>query len=65
MIWAFEVNDVGAQFSRQFFNQAVAHGVLIRPIGNTVYFMPPYVITDEEFAFLVAQTLRTLDAVLV
>jgi adenosylmethionine-8-amino-7-oxononanoate aminotransferase len=28
-------------------------GVLLRPIGSTVYFMPPYVIDEEGFAQLV------------
>ncbi|HEY4533002.1 MAG TPA: aminotransferase class III-fold pyridoxal phosphate-dependent enzyme, partial [Fusobacterium sp.] len=27
---------------------ALEKGVLIRPIGNIVYFMPPYIITKEE-----------------
>lgn len=27
---------------------ALEKGVLIRPIGNIVYFMPPYIITEEE-----------------
>ncbi len=27
-----------------------AHGVLIRPLGNTVYVMPPYCITAEQLA---------------
>ena len=35
--------------------------LLLRPIGNTVYFMPPYVVTDAEFALLVERTLAILD----
>jgi len=27
--------------------------VLLRPIGSTVYFMPPYITSDEEFQLLV------------
>ena len=27
--------------------------MLLRPIGNTVYFMPPYIVEDAEFALLV------------
>jgi adenosylmethionine-8-amino-7-oxononanoate aminotransferase len=27
--------------------------LLLRPIGRTLYFMPPYVVTDDEFAALV------------
>ena len=29
------------------------HGALLRPIGNVVYFMPPYVITEQEIDLLV------------
>ncbi len=53
MIWAFEVRDPGAQFAARAFELALSRGVLLRPIGDTVYFMPPYVIGDEEFALLV------------
>ena len=30
------------------YNYALKHNLLIRPLGNTIYFMPPYVITQEE-----------------
>ncbi|MDR2877275.1 MAG: adenosylmethionine--8-amino-7-oxononanoate transaminase [Chromatiales bacterium] len=33
--------------------RALEHGVLLRPLGNVVYFMPPYVITEEEIALMV------------
>jgi adenosylmethionine-8-amino-7-oxononanoate aminotransferase len=32
---------------------ALSRGVLLRPVGNVVYFMPPYVITPEEIDLLV------------
>ncbi len=53
MIWAFEVPGAGAQFAARAFDLAMRRGVLLRPIGNTVYFMPPYVVEDAEFALLV------------
>jgi adenosylmethionine-8-amino-7-oxononanoate aminotransferase len=31
----------------------VERGLLLRPLGNIVYFMPPYVITDDEVAWAV------------
>ena len=31
---------------------ALAHGVLLRPLGNVIYFMPPYVITLEEIELM-------------
>jgi adenosylmethionine---8-amino-7-oxononanoate aminotransferase len=61
MIWAFEVNSNKPDFARQFFAASLKRGVLLRPIGNTVYFMPPYIIEDEDFQHLVTQTLATID----
>ncbi|MFQ5469282.1 MAG: adenosylmethionine--8-amino-7-oxononanoate transaminase [Gammaproteobacteria bacterium] len=29
---------------------ALKNGVLLRPLGNVIYFMPPYVINDEQIA---------------
>lgn len=34
------------------YQHALANGVLLRPIGNVVYFMPPYVINEEEIALM-------------
>jgi adenosylmethionine-8-amino-7-oxononanoate aminotransferase len=60
MIWAFDavVDDPGqaATFSRRFFGAALAQGLLLRPIGRTVYLMPPYILTDEEIALLATRT---------
>jgi len=35
------------------YRHALARGVLLRPIGNVVYFMPPYVITPEQIDLMV------------
>src|ERR1700722_5668920 len=35
------------------YRHALSRGVLLRPIGNVVYFMPPYVITPEEIDLMV------------
>jgi adenosylmethionine-8-amino-7-oxononanoate aminotransferase len=40
------------------YRHALEAGVLLRPIGNVVYFMPPYVIDEEEIA-LMARTAIT------
>ncbi len=64
MIWAFDVVDAPADFARQFYLAALAQGVLLRPIANTVYFMPPYVISEAEIDQLVSAALSALDAVL-
>ena len=53
MIWAFEVAGGAPDFAPRAFEIALRHGALLRPIGDTVYFMPPYAIDDESFAILV------------
>jgi adenosylmethionine-8-amino-7-oxononanoate aminotransferase len=63
MIWAFEVDTGRAEFARWCFAEGLAREILLRPIGRTVYFMPPYVVTDDEFALLVARTGEIIDAV--
>lgn len=48
MIWAFDVADATSGFSARFAQAALAQGVFIRPIGGTVYLMPPYVTSADE-----------------
>lgn len=38
------INSIGADITRE----AMQNGVYLRPLGNTVYIMPPYCITAEE-----------------
>lgn len=61
MIWAFEVANATPGFARRFFEDGLKRGLLLRPIGSTVYFMPPYVINEEEFRLLVSGTLEILE----
>ena len=42
----------------QFFMQ---RGVALRPLGNTIYVLPPYVITDEELAKVYSAIQEALD----
>lgn len=68
MIWAFDavVEDPqrAATFSSCFFTAALARGLLLRPIGKTVYLMPPYILTDEEIALLAARTQAVFEEVM-
>ena len=61
MIWAFDVKAAKPTFAREFFAASLKRGVLLRPIGHTVYFMPPYIIEEDEFAWLVATTIDVLN----
>jgi adenosylmethionine-8-amino-7-oxononanoate aminotransferase len=68
MIWAFDavVDDpaAAATFSRRFFSTALEHELLLRPIGRTVYLMPPYVLDEEESSGLAARTLAVFEHVI-
>lgn len=63
MIWAFDaqVDDphLAATFSRRFFSCALKHELLVRPIGTSVYLMPPYVLSDSD-TNLLAERLQSV-----
>ncbi len=61
MIWAFEVVSQQRDFARRCFALAQRHELLLRPIGNTIYFMPPYIISESEMDMLVSRTLQIVD----
>jgi adenosylmethionine---8-amino-7-oxononanoate aminotransferase len=63
MIFAFDVITKNTQFSKQFYQAAIKQGVLLRPIGNTVYFMPPYTITESEIDFMMQATVKALQEI--
>ena len=52
MILAFDYMNSPPTFSRDIFTHGLEQEILIRPIGNTVYIMPPYVISMDEIDFL-------------
>jgi adenosylmethionine-8-amino-7-oxononanoate aminotransferase len=60
MIWAFEVETKRRDFARAAFERALQKEVLLRPIGNTVYFMPPYIIDEPGMRHLVDAALAVL-----
>jgi len=35
------------------YQYALGRGVLLRPLGNVIYFMPPYVITEQEIVLMI------------
>ena len=66
MVWAFDVREAfaGERFAERFHLAGRTRELLIRPIGRTVYLMPPYVLDGELSAWLAGQLLATLDDVL-
>ena len=60
MIWAFDVDTARPDFSQAFYAGMLARGCLTRPIGNTVYFMPPYVLEESHMQQLAESTAAVL-----
>jgi adenosylmethionine-8-amino-7-oxononanoate aminotransferase len=44
------------------YRHALSKGVLLRPVGNVVYFMPPYVITGGEIDYLAQVAREAIEA---
>ncbi len=61
MIWAFEVDSPRAGFAQRCFELGLQHELLLRPMSNTVYFMLPYVIADDEMDLLASRTLGIIN----
>jgi adenosylmethionine-8-amino-7-oxononanoate aminotransferase len=47
---------IGPKLYREF----LSRDILLRPLGNVLYFMPPYVITEEETARVIEQITEVL-----
>jgi adenosylmethionine-8-amino-7-oxononanoate aminotransferase len=64
MLWAYDIQTGDPSFSARYHQAALAQGLLLRPIGNTLYFMPPYVMDGPAMQHLADGALRALQAVL-
>jgi adenosylmethionine-8-amino-7-oxononanoate aminotransferase len=64
MIWAFEVDSMHDDFAQRCFSLALEKELLLRPMGNTIYFMPPYIISEAEMDMLVENTLAIIAAII-
>jgi adenosylmethionine---8-amino-7-oxononanoate aminotransferase len=64
MVWAWDIDTPLPDFARRYARHALAHGLLLRPIGHTLYTMPPYCLTDADAAPLGQAALAALDATL-
>ena len=68
MILAFDLNASTfashPKFASQLFKQALKHQLLLRPIGQTVYVMPPYILDTEQIHWMGARIKSALVATL-
>ena len=61
---AFDLPKAAEDFPRRAAVAALEHGLLLRPLGRTVYVMPPYETRPEEVDFACEAIVRTLADVL-
>jgi len=63
MIWAFDVRaeHAPARFAERLHLVGRRHELLLRPIGRTVYLMPPYVLDAALARWLGARLIDTLN----
>ena len=52
------LDDIGPHLAAAF----IERGLLLRPLGNILYFMPPFVITESETAWALDQIAEVLTA---
>jgi adenosylmethionine-8-amino-7-oxononanoate aminotransferase len=64
MIWAWDVDHAPADFAVRYHREALARGLLLRPIGHTLYAMPPYVLQPDEVRHLGEGAFAALQATL-
>ena len=62
LIAAFDVPDADGDFAARFFSAARERGALLRPLGPSVYFMPPYIVDEALIEQLVGIAAAALDA---
>jgi adenosylmethionine-8-amino-7-oxononanoate aminotransferase len=47
--------------SYDIYRIALSKGLLLRPIGNVLYFIPPYIINEEEIKFMVKTCFESIE----
>ncbi len=48
----------------QIYKEAVSRGVILRPLGDTIYFMPPYIINEKEIDFMIEVAYKSINKIL-
>lgn len=61
MIAAFDIKHRDPQMGKRMAAHALQHGVLIRPIGQHIYFIPPYCVTSADIEKMFKVTLEAID----
>lgn len=63
VIFALDLNEEMERYGKlrnKLFKHFMTEGIFLRPLGNTIYLLPPFVITDEQLAKIYASIERAL-----
>lgn len=61
LVFAFDLSGFeGQRKGLEVFNKGLKCGLLLRPLGNTIYLMPPYVLTKEQASYIVESLVEIL-----
>lgn len=68
VILAFEIRREGKEdyyggFRNRLYNFFIANGIILRPVGNTVYILPPYIISDDLLRNIYEVVKRAIDEI--
>ncbi len=66
MIAAVELQgyDPKERIGLKVYQYGLKHGVLLRPLGHIIYFMPPYIITKEQIDLMMDTAYEAIEALL-
>ena len=66
MVTAIELEGYTAEerIGLKIYEYALTQGVLLRPLGHIIYFMPPYIINDEEIDKMIKVAYEGIQSVL-
>jgi adenosylmethionine-8-amino-7-oxononanoate aminotransferase len=66
MVAAVELSgyDARERIGLHIYRYGLEHGVLLRPLGNVIYFMPPYIITYPEIDIMMDVAYQGIESVL-
>ncbi|EJL75870.1 adenosylmethionine--8-amino-7-oxononanoate transaminase [Chryseobacterium populi] len=64
LAWELKTTQQTSYFNetgKMFYDEFLQRGIIIRPLGNVMYLVPPYCITSEELDFVYQNIIEVLD----
>ncbi len=65
-VGAIEIHSADGYFAnvgQTLYQEFLSRNILLRPLGNVLYFMPPYVIQEREIDWVLDEIVEVLDGI--